>query len=255
MSEILALKDIRAGYGESVVLQEVSLSVNEGEVVCLIGANGAGKTTTTRVLAGLLKPWSGQVTFESKPIDRLPAHQRVELGIALAPEGRQVFPHLTVNENLLLGSYSRRARAQRAESLAAVYDLFPRLAERKVQKAGLMSGGEQQMLAIGRALMARPRLLMLDEPSLGLAPKIILDVYRAIAQTAALGISILFVEQNVRAALSIAHRGYVLANGRVVLAGSAAELGESKLVQEAFLARRRNERATSFAPNLSGGSA
>jgi len=242
MTDLLTLDRIRAGYGESLVLQDVSLAVREGEVVCLIGANGAGKTTTTRILAGLLKQWSGQVLFEGKSIDAVPAHQRVELGVALSPEGRQVFPHLTVHENLLLGSYSKRARGQRGESLPAVYDLFPRLAERREQKAGLMSGGEQQMLAIGRALMARPRLLMLDEPSLGLAPKIILDVYRAIAQTAALGISILFVEQNVHAALSIAHRGYVLQNGRVVLGGSATELAQSKLVQEAFLSTRKGER-------------
>ena len=248
MTDLLTLDRIRAGYGQSLVLQDVSLSVREGEVVCLIGANGAGKTTTTRILAGLLKQWSGQVLFDGKPIDDIPAHERVELGIALSPEGRQVFPHLTVHDNLLLGSYSKRARAQRAQSLPAVYDLFPKLAERREQKAGLMSGGEQQMLAIGRALMARPRLLMLDEPSLGLAPKIILDVYRAIAQTAALGISILFVEQNVHAALSIAHRGYVLANGRVVLGGSAAELGQSKLVQEAFLARRKGERRPAHSP-------
>jgi len=247
MSSLLTLDRIRAGYGESLVLQDVSLAVGEGEVVCLIGANGAGKTTTTRILAGLLKQWSGQVLVDGKSIDAMPAHQRVELGIALSPEGRQVFPHLTVHENLLLGSYSKRARGEREQSLRHVYELFPRLAERKQQKAGLMSGGEQQMLAIGRALMARPRLLMLDEPSLGLAPKIILDVYQAIAQTASLGISILFVEQNVHAALSIAHRGYVLQNGRVVLGGSATELGESKLVQEAFLARRKGERRLAHA--------
>ena len=239
MTELLSLSNIRAGYGESVVLQDLSLVVREGEMVCLIGANGSGKTTTTRVLTGLLKPWGGQVAFAGTPIDKVAAHHRVELGVSLAPEGRQVFPNLTVNENLLLGSYSRRARPQRKRTLADVYELFPILASRRMQKAGLMSGGEQQMLAIARALMARPKLLVLDEPSLGLAPKIIVDVYRAIVQTAEQGVSILFVEQNVRAALSIAHRGYVLANGRIAFAGSAAELRNSKLVQEAFLAPRR----------------
>jgi len=194
------------------------------------------------VLSGLLNPWSGRVTFAGTPIDTMPAHRRVDLGVSLAPEGRQVFPNLTVNENLLLGSYSRRARPHRARTLAEMYDLFPILAARRLQKAGLMSGGEQQMLAIGRALMARPKLLVLDEPSLGLAPKIIVDVYRAIVRTAEHGVSILFVEQNVHAALSIAHRGYVIANGRIALAGTAEELRNSKLVQEAFLAKRRMRR-------------
>ena len=239
MSELLALSNIRAGYGDSTVLQDLSITVNEGELVCLIGANGAGKSTTTRVLTGLLQPWQGEVRFEGASIDSIAAHDRVNLGISLAPEGRRVFPKLSVEENLLLGSYSPRARSTRQSTLSEMYDLFPKLSLRRHQQAGSMSGGEQQMLAIARALMARPKLLVLDEPSLGLAPKIIIDVYQAIVQTAKQGVSILFVEQNVHAALSIAHRGYVLANGRITLAGSATELRESKTVQESFLAPRR----------------
>lgn len=238
---LLEISGVRAGYGESVVLQDLSMKIDEGEIVCLLGANGAGKTTTTRVVAGFLKPWSGEVRFAGRRIDEVAAHLRVGEGIALSPEGRQVFPDLTVHDNLLLGSYSPKARARREASFAEVYRLFPRLAERRTQKAGSMSGGEQQMLAIGRALMACPRLLMLDEPSLGLAPKIILDVYGAIATIAQQGLSILFVEQNVQAALSIAHRGYVLANGQITVSGSTEELRNSQLVQEAFLAKRRAE--------------
>lgn len=239
MSELLALSNIRAGYGDSTVLQDLSIIVDTGELVCLIGANGAGKSTTTRVLTGLLKHWQGEVRFEGSSIDHIEAHDRVNLGISLAPEGRRIFPSLSVNENLLLGSYAPRARSMRNSTLSEMYDLFPKLSLRRDQQAGSMSGGEQQMLAIARALMARPKLLVLDEPSLGLAPKIIIDVYQAIVQTAKQGVSILFVEQNVHAALSIAHRGYVLANGRITLAGSAAELRESKTVQESFLAPRR----------------
>ena len=235
MSALLELSNLQAGYGQSLVLQDISLSVNEGEIVCLLGANGAGKTTITRAVSGLLPPWSGEVRFAGANIAAVAAHKRVELGICLSPEGRQVFPNFTVHENLLLGSYSKTARQRRAEKFEEVYSLFPRLAERRAQKAGLMSGGEQQMLAIGRALMGCPRLLVLDEPSLGLAPKIIVDVYEAVAIIAKRGLSILFVEQNVQAALLIAHRGYVLANGRIATSGTSAELQNAPLVQEAFL--------------------
>jgi branched-chain amino acid transport system ATP-binding protein len=243
MTALFRMSNVRAGYGESAVLHDLSLQVDEGEVVCLIGANGAGKTTTTRVLTGLLTAWGGEVHFNGERIDQKPSYYRVEKGICLAPEGRQVFPYLSVMENLVLGSYCRRARWTRKQMLAQVLDLFPILAERRDQKAGLLSGGQQQMLAIGRALMGKPRLLVLDEPSLGLAPKVILDVYQAILQTAKQGISILFVEQNVQAALSVAHRGYVLNNGRIALAGSADDLRGSQLVQEAFLARARRPAA------------
>ncbi len=239
MSELLSIKGLRAGYGESIVLQDLSLNVNEGEIVCLLGANGAGKTTTTRVLTGLLRAWQGEVHFAGERIDGKPSHYRVDKGICLAPEGRQVFPELSVMENLLLGSYCKRARSERARSLEQILALFPVLGTLSAQKAKLLSGGQQQMLAIGRALMGRPRLLVLDEPSLGLSPKMILNVYKAILTAAQQGISILFVEQNVQAALSIAHRGYVLNNGRIALAGTAEELKGSKMVQEAFLARDR----------------
>jgi branched-chain amino acid transport system ATP-binding protein len=238
MTALLELANLSVGYGQSVVLQNVSLELHEGEIVCLLGANGAGKTTTTRAVSGLLAPWSGEIRFAGTNIAAVPAHRRVELGICLSPEGRQVFPNFTVYENLLLGSFSKKARKRRAEMFDEVYGLFPRLAERRTQKAGLMSGGEQQMLAIGRALMGCPRLLMLDEPSLGLAPKIIIDVYEAVATIAKRGLSILFVEQNVEAALLIAHRGYVLANGRIAAAGTSTELQNSTVIQEAFLGKK-----------------
>ena len=237
MTPLFSLASIRAGYGESVVLQDLSLDIAEGEIICLLGVNGAGKTTTTRVAVGLLEPWRGEIKFDGTSILNVPAHQRVELGISLAPEGRQIFPDLTVIENLLLGSYSDRARPYRKKTLDEVFALFPKLLERRTQRAGFMSGGEQQMLALARALMARPRLLILDEPSLGLAPKIVIDVYAAVAETAKAGISILIVEQNAEAALSAAHRGYVLAGGRIEASGTAAELRGSSIVREAFLGK------------------
>jgi branched-chain amino acid transport system ATP-binding protein len=249
---LLSLSNVRAGYGESVVLDDLSIAIGEGEIVCLLGANGAGKTTTTRVIAGLVKAWSGDVRFDGESIVDVPAHRRVEYGICLSPEGRQMFSEMTVMENLLVGSYSKRGRPHRKQALDEALALFPRLAERRAQKAGLMSGGEQQMLAIARALMGRPRLLMLDEPSLGLAPRIIMDVYAAVAKTAKAGISILIVEQNAEAALSAAHRGYVLANGRIATEGSAAELRGSRLVQEAFLGTKPLRRAVlQSAPSVS----
>lgn len=238
MTPLLELKTLQVGYDESLVLQDLSLSVNEGEIVCLLGANGAGKTTTTRAVSGLVAPRSGEIRFAGKDITTLPAHERVTRGICLSPEGRQVFPNFTVHENLLIGSYNPAARQRRAEKLEEVYGLFPRLAERRKQKAGLMSGGEQQMLAIGRALMGCPRLLVLDEPSLGLAPKIIIDLYETIATIARQGLSILFVEQNVQAALLIADRGYVIANGHIAAAGSSADLSKAEFVQEAFLGKK-----------------
>jgi branched-chain amino acid transport system ATP-binding protein len=239
MTVLLELSNIRAGYGQSVVLQDVSLTVRQGEIVCLLGANGAGKSTTTRVVSGLVDHWAGDIRFAGESIGAVPAHRRVDRGICLSPEGAQVFPNFTVHENLLMGSFTPKAKKRRGETLAEVLQLFPRLNERLSQKAGLMSGGEQQMLAIGRALMGCPSLLMLDEPSLGLAPKIIIDVYAAVAKIAERGLSILFVEQNVQAALLIAHRGYVLANGRIMAEGTSAELQGSSIVQEAFLGRAR----------------
>jgi branched-chain amino acid transport system ATP-binding protein len=238
MSTTLSVRNVRAGYGGSNVLQEVSFEVGAGEVVCLLGANGAGKTTTMGVLTGLVPCQSGEVLYDGTDLLRLASHERVRAGLVLSPEGRKVFPNLTVEENLLLGSYNRRARAGRAGKLADVFSLFPRLRERRRQRAGLMSGGEQQMLAIGRAVMGNPRLLMLDEPSLGLAPKIVTAVFDAIRQLAQSGsLSILLVEQNTRAALSVASRGYVLANGRIVHSGPAAGLSDAVALRDAFIGR------------------
>ena len=237
MTAMLEVKHLRAGYGDSIVLEDVSFSVNAGEVVCLLGANGAGKTTTMAALTGLIEPFGGKVFFRGENLLALPPHRRVGAGIALSPEGRQVFPNLTVLENLLLGNYNREARARRRERLDWVLSLFPRLAERETQYAGFMSGGEQQMLAIGRALMACPRLLLLDEPSLGLAPKIVSEAFETVATIAKSGISILLVEQNTVAALSIADRGYVLSGGTIAAADTAAALSRSSIVREAFMGR------------------
>jgi branched-chain amino acid transport system ATP-binding protein len=242
MSAALSVRGIRAGYSGSTVLQDLSFEVAPGEVVCLLGANGAGKTTTMGVLAGLVRCQSGEVLYDGADLLALPSHERVRAGLVLSPEGRKVFPNLTVEENLLLGSYNRNARAGRAGKLVDVYSLFPRLSERRRQRAGLMSGGEQQMLAIGRAVMANPRLLLLDEPSLGLAPMIVVAVFEAIRQLAqSANLSILLVEQNTRAALSVATRGYVIANGRIVHSGPAAGLSDAVALRDAFIGRAVNK--------------
>jgi branched-chain amino acid transport system ATP-binding protein len=245
MSAALSVRNLRAGYAGSTVLRDISFEVAPGEVVCLLGANGAGKTTTMGVLTGLVRSQAGEVLYDGADLLRLPTHERVANGLVLSPEGRKVFPNLTVEENLVLGSYNRNARAGRAETLAEVYALFPRLLERRRQRAGLMSGGEQQMLAIGRAVMGRPRLLLLDEPSLGLAPKIVLTVFEAIRVLAKRSqLSILLVEQNTRAALSVASRGYVLANGRIVHSGPAAGLSDAVALRDAFIGRAVNKALT-----------
>jgi branched-chain amino acid transport system ATP-binding protein len=251
---LLSIKSIHAGYGESQVLDGLSISVGAGEVVCLLGANGVGKTTTLMAITGIVEPTTGDVVFDSQSLLGIAPHQRVELGITLAPEGRQVFQNCSVHENLLLGSFSRRGRKVRASKLDEVYGMFPRLAERRKQMAGLMSGGEQQMLAIGRALMSNPRLLMLDEPSLGLAPKIALQVYEVIARIAASGISILLVEQNTQTALSVAERGYVLSQGRVALSGSNTELLDASAIREAFFGASQTgaQGADAAAPTSTG---
>src|SRR5450830_429143 len=231
---LLSLAGVNAGYGESQVLDGLSIDVGAGQVVCLLGANGVGKTTTLMAITGIVEPSAGDIRFDGQSLLGIAPHRRVELGIALAPEGRQVFQHCSVHENLLLGSFSQRGRKVRTAKLDEIYSMFPRLAERRMQMAGLMSGGEQQMLAIGRALMSDPRLLMLDEPSLGLAPKIALQVYEVIARIAASGISILLVEQNTQTALSVAERGYVLSHGRVALSGSNTQLLDAAAIREAF---------------------
>jgi branched-chain amino acid transport system ATP-binding protein len=235
---VLAVDAIRASYGESVILESVSFDVGRGEVVCLLGANGAGKTTTMMALTGLIPVQGGNMTFLGKNLRALASHDRVAAGLALSPEARQVFPSLTVMENLLLGSYTKGARMVRRERLDLVFEVFPKLLEREAQRAGLMSGGEQQMLAIGRALMSDPKLLLLDEPSLGLSPKLVQSTFEAIDRVARTGISVLMVEQNTYAALSISQRGYVLAGGRIVAQGSAQELASSSIVQESFLGKR-----------------
>ena len=239
MSTLLSVEALQAGYDDSIVLEDLSLRIDEGEVVALLGANGSGKTTTMRALTGLIKPFQGQVTFAGQDLLAVAPYRRVDLGIALCPEGRQVFPNMSVEENLLLGSFNGHARRERNKSFQQVYDLFPRLAERRTQKAGLMSGGEQEMLAIGRALMARPRLMLLDEPSLGLAPKTVQSLFAAIRQVAESGISILIVEQNAQAAFSVAERGYVLALGRAVASGTIEQLASSEVVHDSFIGARR----------------
>ena len=231
---MLEVSDIRTHYGSIQALKGVSLNVSGGEVVTLIGANGAGKSTTLRSISGLTPASSGSITFEGEEISRVPAHEIVERGIALAPEGRHCFPRMTVRENLDLGAYRRRG-TEVAEDLERVFSLFPRLKERERQKAGTMSGGEQQMLAIGRALMARPRLLMLDEPSMGIAPILVQRIYETIGEINRSGVAILLVEQNANYALDIARRGYVLETGRVVLANDSAELRDDPEVQRAYL--------------------
>jgi branched-chain amino acid transport system ATP-binding protein len=231
---LLEVSDIHVHSGAIEALKGVSITVEEGEVVTLIGSNGAGKSTTLRSISGLTPASSGTITFAGEDITRVPAHQVVGTGIALAPEGRHCFPRMTVRENLDLGAHLRRG-PEIAEDLERVYSLFPRLSERKNQKAGTMSGGEQQMLAIGRALMARPKLLMLDEPSMGIAPILVQRIYGTIAEINRSGVAILLVEQNANYALDVSARGYVLETGRVVLANSSTELRDDPEVQRAYL--------------------
>ena len=231
---LLEVSDIHVHYGAIEALKGVSLTVEEGEVVTLIGSNGAGKSTTLRSISGLTPPSSGKITFDGEDITHTAAHDVVGHRIALAPEGRHCFPRMTVRENLDLGAYLRRG-SQVAADLERGYGLFPRLQERENQKAGTMSGGEQQMLAIGRALMARPRLLMLDEPSMGIAPILTQRIYGTIGEINRSGVAILLVEQNANYALDIAKRGYVMETGRVVLANASSELRDDPEVQRAYL--------------------
>ena len=232
---MLEVWQLDAAYGELRALAEVSVRVEPGEIVALVGSNGAGKTTLLRSIAGLTRPRAGRIRWRNEDLGHLPPHEVVERGVAMVPEGRRLFGHMTVEENLGLGAFTRRARGERSASLARVYEIFPRLAERRRQRAGALSGGEQQMVAIGRALMTRPALLMLDEPSLGLAPRVVealLEVLATIHQT---GVAVFLVEQNVRAALGLAHRGYLLAHGRVVGEGSGAGLLGDPEVRRAYL--------------------
>jgi branched-chain amino acid transport system ATP-binding protein len=232
---VLDLSAVSASYGTVPAIGEVSITVGEGEAVGLLGANGAGKSTTLRAISGLVRLTSGMITFSDTNLSSLPPHKITELGIAHVPEGRQVFPAMTVEENLEIGSYAPRAKPERSRSLELVYAVFPRLAERRKQLAGTMSGGEQQMLAVGRGLMLKPRLLMLDEPSLGLAPVMTDVTFEKIKEIHAMGTAILLVEQNVSRALTLVQRAYVLETGKVIMHGNSAELANNRQVQAAYL--------------------
>lgn len=233
---MLTITDLNVYYGAIRALDGISLTVNQGEIVCMIGANGAGKSTAIRTVSGLVRPRSGEVLFEGKALHRLPPHDIVTLGVGQSPEGRRVFANMTVRENLDLGAFTRdKHKAEKRDDLEKAFTLFPRLKERESQLAGTLSGGEQQMLAIGRALMSRPRLLLLDEPSLGLAPFLVKNIFQIIQDINQQGVTILLVEQNANQALRIAHRGYVLETGRVVLADTAAALLQNDSVRKAYL--------------------
>jgi len=233
---ILDVDDIHVYYGNIHALKGISLRVAEGEIVTLIGANGAGKSTTLRAIAGLNPPRTGAIRYQGKPTDGLSTPDRVGQGLILCPEGRQIFANLTVAENLRIGAYLRKDKAAIETDLKMVYDLFPRLREREAQRGGTLSGGEQQMLAVGRALMARPRMLMLDEPSLGLAPLIVKTIFQIIERVnKEQGITVLLVEQNAQLALKTADRGYVIETGKIILEGPAAELLANPEVREAYL--------------------
>ena len=232
---VLEVKDLDVHYGGIQALKGVSLEVGEGEIVTLIGANGAGKTTTLRTISGLLRPTSGSVRYRGEEITRAPPESIVWRGISQSPEGRKIFANLTVQENLDLGAYVRRDREGIASDLERVFTLFPRLRERRRQAGGTLSGGEQQMLAMGRALMSRPKLLLLDEPSLGLAPLLVEQIFKCIREINAQGTTILLVEQNANQALKVAHRGYVLETGRVTLRDAAAALAANPQVRESYL--------------------
>ncbi len=232
---LLEVRDLQVAYGGIRAVKGISLKIAPGELVALIGSNGAGKTTTLKTLAGLLQPVSGDIQYDGNGLKNIAAHQRVSMGIALVPEGRGVFARLTVAENLQMGAYSRNDKIEIAADLARMYQLFSRLAERKDQLAGTLSGGEQQMVAMARALMSRPRLLMLDEPSMGLAPLMVKKIFETISDIAAQGMSILLVEQNAKLALQVAQRGYVMESGAITLSGAASELLGSDAVQRAYL--------------------
>jgi len=232
---VLTLSAVSASYGSVPAIGDISIDVGEGEAVGLLGANGAGKSTTLRAISGLMRLTAGTITFLGANIAALPPYKVAELGIAHVPEGRQVFPEMTVQENLEIGAYVPRAKADRGRTLDLVFSIFPVLAERRRQLAGTMSGGEQQMLAVGRGLMLKPRLLMLDEPSLGLAPVMTDITFQKIQEIHAMGTAILLVEQNVARALTLVQRAYVLESGRIIMRGSSADLANNKQVQAAYL--------------------
>lgn len=232
---MLEVKDLQVYYGVIQALKGVSFEVNKGEVIALIGANGAGKTTTLHTLTGLIQPKAGSIIFEGVDITKVPAHKIVEMGIAHVPEGRRVFSDLSVYENLKMGAYTRKDKKEIAESLANVYKRFPRLEERKNQRAGTLSGGEQQMLAMGRALMSKPKMIVMDEPSMGLSPIFVNEIFDIIENVSASGTTVLLVEQNAKKALSIADRAYVLETGNIALSGDAKELMNDDSIKKAYL--------------------
>ena len=232
---MLQVRELRVCYGRVPAVQDVSLGVEAGRITAVVGANGAGKSTLLRAIAGLSRAERGSIEMEGRPIEQLPAHRRVRLGISLVPEGRHLFPRLSVQRNLELGAFTRRERGEMAASLAFAFETFPVLAERRRQVAGTLSGGEQQMLAIARGLMSRPRLLLLDEPSWGVAPMLVARLFETIQGINRTGVTVLLVEQNVKRALSIAHRAAVVQTGRVAVAGTAEELLASDLVRKAYL--------------------
>ncbi len=236
MNKLLEIKDLHVSYGAIEAIKGINLHVNRGEVVTILGANGAGKTTTLRTISGLLKAKSGKIIFEDKDITNINAHKIVSLGMSHSPEGRRVFGTLNVEENLLMGAYTLKNYDKK--TLEWIYEILPRLKERKKQLAGTLSGGEQQMLAIGRAIMSKPKLLILDEPSLGLAPVLVKVIFKAIKQIASSGVTVLLVEQNAKAALKLANRGYVLELGNISHEGSSEELLSSKVIQEAYLGKK-----------------
>ncbi len=232
---MLEIKDLEVYYGMIQAIKGISFEVNEGEVIALIGANGAGKTTILHTISGLIAPKKGSITFEGQEITKIPAHKIVENGLAQVPEGRRVFPSLTVLENLKLGAYTRKDKKEIEDTLKMIYERFPRLEERKNQPAGTLSGGEQQMLAMGRALMSKPRIILMDEPSMGLSPIFVNEIFDIIKKVSASGTTVLLVEQNAKKALSIADRGYVLETGKIVKEGKASDLLNDEAVKKAYL--------------------
>ena len=232
---ILEIKEISSGYGEVQILWGANLSLEEGKLTSLVGTNGAGKTTMLRTVMGVLKPWGGQIIFEGEDVSNLPAHQKAEMGLVLVPEGRQLFTEMSVIENLEMGASPKRARPHIKRNLEKVFTMFPRLKERAEQKSGTLSGGEQQMLAVGRGIMAEPKVLIFDELSLGLAPVLVLDLFESLIDLKNEGLTMLLVEQNVQMALAVSDYGYVLAHGKVDIKGPSQELSNNEHVREAYL--------------------
>ncbi len=232
---MLKVEHIDVFYGDLQILWDVSFEVQAGEIVVLLGANGAGKSTTLKTISSLLKPANGKVVFQGTRLDEIPSHKIIDYGLAHVPEGRRLFPEMTVEENLIVGSLSAEAKSKRNDTMAWIYDLFPRLRERRKQAAGTLSGGEQQMLAVGRGLMSLPKLLMFDEPSLGLAPIMVTEVFRIVQMVNKEGVTVLLVEQNVKHTLSMCDRAYVLENGRITLSGTGQEFLNNDHIKEAYL--------------------